>query len=250
MDATRNPDPSSVFPATSFDRLYVEADLGQAPGPCGNDWRVLIDLPIGIGNPCFSSIALTVANHPILDAMAGSDRPFRIRFDTIDDTANVGQGAYVDNIRLTNSFCVPCLGVAGPIGWCVPRIKSSGGTPRVGNASYALQVTGAPITLTGAALVLGISHSSWAGGSLPWSIPGTQGPFFGPCQLCVSPDVVLPATPTIGATVCEGTAVLPVPIPLLATLASAQVYAQWAIFDPIQTGGILTSEAGAVVIQP
>jgi hypothetical protein len=245
------PGTGSPFLATPFyDRVYVEADSGLSPGPCGRDWRVVTDLPLGVTYPCPTNLfTVVIVNHAYLDFMAGSNRPFRFRFDTIDANQNGYRGAYIDNVRILNSFCTPCIGTEGGTTLCLPRIESTGGTPRVGNANFGLRVTEAPANLTAAVLVLGVSHTTWGTVSLPWLIPGTAGPY-GSCTLCVSPDVLLPAAPVLGSP-CATSATQPLPIPASPPLAGAQVYAQWAILGPTQNAaGVITSDAAAVVIQP
>jgi hypothetical protein len=230
-----------------LDRLYFESDLGVNPGPCGNDWRTLAYA--NVSSSCLNTpLVFTVGNHPYLDMMAGSDRPFRFRFDTIDGTDNDQQGPYVDNIRVLNSFCTACLAVEGPFTFCNPEIESTGGAPKLGNPNYALRLIGAPATASVAILMLGLSHSTWAGGSLPWVVPGTQGPL-GPCFLCVSPDVLL-TVPIAATTPCSGIAVQGIPIPNMPGLAGAEAFAQWAMLDPTQPAGVRLSDAAAIVVQP
>ena len=230
-----------------LDRTYLEVDLGASPGACGNDWRTLAYA--NVSSSCaVPPVVVTVGNHPYLDMMASSDRPFRFRFDTIDDNDNDQAGPYVDNIRVLNSFCTACLAVEGPFTFCNPEIESTGGAPKLGNASYAIRLIGAPSTASAAVLVLGLSHSSWAGGALPWVVPGTQGGL-GPCFLCVRPDVLL-TVPITASTPCSGVAVQGIPIPALPSLAGGEVFAQWAMLDPTQAAGLRLSDAAAILVQP
>jgi hypothetical protein len=232
-----------------LDRLYLEVDTGQSPGPCGNDWSVVAQIfTAGACGGGGVPLLVTIGNHPLLDSMASSSRPFRFRFDTVDATENSTRGVYLDNVRLLNAFCAPCVAIDTFMTLCAPRIESAGGEPRVGNLAYSLNLVEAPSSATAAVLVLGLSHTSWNGTPLPWNIPGTQG-IFGACTLCVSADVLLLA-PVSGTGICGRTATQPLGIPPAGGLAGAQVFAQWAVMDPLQTGGIRTSDAAAVVVQP
>ncbi|MCI0588174.1 MAG: hypothetical protein L0323_15195 [Planctomycetes bacterium] len=232
------------------DRIYVEVDVGQNPGSCGSDWRVLSTLFLSSGTSCPGPppFTVTVVGHPYVDMMAGSSRPLRFRFDTVDSVDNGHTGVYLDNLQILTSYCTPCLGLEPPLGYCVPRIESAGGTPRIGNPNYTLVLSGAPQTASGAVLILGISGSTWPGGPLPWAIPGTQ-TVFGSCLLCVSADVLLPVVISTAGP-CGTSASIVLAIPNNSALTGAEAFAQWLVLDPGQAGGVLTSDAAGVVIQP
>ncbi|HKB15167.1 MAG TPA: hypothetical protein VKF62_03835, partial [Planctomycetota bacterium] len=105
--------------------------------------------------------------------------------------------------------------------------------PQVGNAAFGFTCVGAPANSTG---LLGISAGALSSpilvsGAAVWVHPLTL--------------LALPATSD-----GSGFAPFPLPIPAAASLAGAQVFAQFAWLDGCAPGGVSASNAIQVVVQP
>lgn len=109
-------------------------------------------------------------------------------------------------------------GAAAATAWVAPT------SPRLGNTGFTLGLAGAPANLP-IGLFLGESRlfASLLGGALPITLQ----PLANGCELLVDP--LVPVTLVADA---AGTASLPIPIPLAATLAGAEWVGQAFVFDP------------------
>ena len=113
----------------------------------------------------------------------------------------------------------------------VPQIGNTG-RPVLGT-SFDVELTSAlPTSL--AVLVQGLSDQTYAGGSLPATLPGTAG-----CDLLVSPDVTDTAF-----TDAAGAGSRTVTIPNSAALEGLSVFYQWVVLDQQANAiGLVTSDA-------
>jgi hypothetical protein len=120
---------------------------------------------------------------------------------------------------------------------CTPNYKvpelSNTGTPTLG-ASFDVELTEAPAA-TFAVLVTGLSDQSFGGGTLPVTLPGTQG-----CDLLVSPD----ATDAL-ITDAAGATSSTVAVPNSPALVDFEIFYQWVVLDnQANTIGLVTSNGG------
>ncbi len=107
---------------------------------------------------------------------------------------------------------------------------NGGGPPRLGNASFGLQLYGA-LASTPAVLALGASDQRFGALRLPAILPGG-------CRGLVSAEIVL-ATMTTSF----GTAAITIGVPNIPSLLGGIAYAQWL---QVRGGNIDTSNAGAL----
>ncbi len=144
-----------------------------------------------------------------------------------------------DNFRVVlncpaqfSTFCTGCPNC----GVLPPAIGYAGGLPTIGNPTFQITETGAcPSVPT--FLILGVSNTTWSGGTLPFNLVGLG---FPACNLCVSPDAI-----AVAFTTAFGTAAVTLPIPNDEYLIGAKFYAQWLDFGPPPIG---MSDAAKIVI--
>jgi len=114
----------------------------------------------------------------------------------------------------------------------VPALDHTG-LPTLGS-SFDIELTEAPAT-TFAIMVQGLSDQVWSGGSLPLTLPTTQG-----CDLLVANDVT-DAVITDGA----GAASYPIAVPNTPALGGLEIFYQWVVLDgPANPIGLVTSNGG------
>lgn len=193
--------------------------------------RVLPDGTVGIASrlvddpgSVFQS-GLRASSRPLLD-----NDNFRRNTSLLTWTGGTGSSTGGNQIRAR--FFEPLQGVAafygvscsGP-GGSLPVIGVPGGAPHPGNASFAIDLTGAP-PFAPAILVLGTTAAEFP-------IPGTVG-----CFAYVGPSYLfLPATAD-----ATGSATIPQPVPCQSTLETGFFSCQWLIATPGFNGfGYITS---------
>jgi hypothetical protein len=115
-----------------------------------------------------------------------------------------------------NALCLSCGSVP-------PTIGSSGGLPTVPNPLFQVTIAGAcPSSLV--FLVLGLSDTAWAGGTLPVNLAPYGYPS---CNLCVSLDVIYASI-----TSAAGAASVSLPINNVPQYIGMKIFAQWVDFGP------------------
>ncbi|MCI0586482.1 MAG: hypothetical protein L0323_06545 [Planctomycetes bacterium] len=158
----------------------------------------------------------------------------------VDGTGNGPNNSTFPTTDLTFTPCSP-NGVVLPFGngcpgglAAAPTIGSAGGAPVIGNATFALTMTGGPANSLANGLVLGASNTTW----LVFNLPMALGIFGAPaCTLFTSADIILSPIATDPA----GFATITLPIPNQPSIVGGSVFAQF--FSPFTPTLAMTNGA-------
>lgn len=170
----------------------------------------------------------TNLNHSVDNASAaGVTTSVAIAFKATDATAAA---------VLKNYGAVVCFGTPAATG-AIP-ILSNSGLPKIG-ATYSVDLAQA-VENSAALLFLGASNTKWGALNLPFSLA----PFgAGGCSIHASGDVIVGA-----ATSAQGTASLPLSVPLDNAFCGLKVYQQYVVVDTKANNlGVVTTQAGEAI---
>ncbi|HET6201867.1 MAG TPA: hypothetical protein VFI25_03580 [Planctomycetota bacterium] len=151
----------------------------------------------------------------------------------VDGTGNGTNNSSFPATDIVFTPCVP-IGLVIPFGngcpgslGAPPSIGSSGGAPVIGNATFALTMSGGPPSSPANGLIIGASGSQWLVFNLPMSM-GILG-FPAACSLFASADIFSPPLFTTPG----GAASLTLPIPNLPILIGGSAFAQFFSLTPV-----------------
>ena len=162
---------------------------------------------------------------------------------------DIQAGVVVSGPTVLDSVLPPCpffqtsgSGTAGT-GGLVPQLTATGGTPRLGNRDYALQLSNAR---GGALAIIETSFAPFGGGGTGGSI----GPFVQNLRVAGGGRIhagVLTGTPGMAG---QGAATVPFPIAADPTLIGLTLHAGAAVRDPMAVGGVALSPNLSALICP
>ena len=153
----------------------------------------------------------------------------------------VANGGYVLKLFYNGDltpFGRACAGTGGVF----PQIGNSGGGAKVGNKTFAVNLTGAHANSKSALLIFGFSNRMDNLSRLPVNLSTLN---LTPATNCwLNTQLLL----GFGVPVVAGKASLPASIPSNPSVSGLQGYVQWAVNDP-GIGGFTTSQGGIIRIQ-
>ncbi len=154
-----------------------------------------------------------------------------------------GSGPNNGNFPATDLTFTPCSsnGIVLPFGngcqgglAAAPTIGSAGGAPVIGNATFALTMSGGPASSLANGLILGASNTTW----LVFNLPMALGIFGAPaCTLFASADIIISPI----ATDPTGFATITLPIPNQPSIVGGSVFVQF--FSPFTPTLAMTNGA-------
>ncbi|MFN3244187.1 MAG: S8 family serine peptidase [Planctomycetota bacterium] len=211
-------------------RLYIGGTPGPTPvatttmtvGGTPGFYTATFNTPVTVSNACYIGIDTSALDVYLSEIQFGSFNVAYSRPNAASPwTLQVIRPAYVVN-------CVP--------DYQVPSLGNTG-RPVVGT-TFDVDLSDA-LPSTFAVLVQGLSDQTFPGGTLPATLPGTQG-----CDILVSPEV----TDAI-VTDAQGAGSQTISVPNSSALEGLDVFYQWVVLDAQANGiGLVTSNGGKALL--